>query len=91
MEQVTLETVLEQAQKLPNDDQYRLRLWLDNKLGKPSGRRSIEDIVREQGKRPVSFQELLGPEPQEDDDDDVDEFLRELRELRNGETLRELD
>ncbi|MDQ3009880.1 MAG: hypothetical protein M3X11_04160 [Acidobacteriota bacterium] len=81
MEQVTLEKVLTEAQELSANDQHLLKLWLDTKLSQQEGFKSIEDIAPEQGKRPVSFQELLGPEP-EDNDDDMDEFPRERYETR---------
>ncbi len=90
MEQVTLEKVLTEAEELSANDQRLLRAWLDTKLRQQEGFKSIEEIAREQGKRPVSFQELLGPEPSEDDDD-VDEFLKELREMRKDSPLREID
>ncbi len=91
MEPITLEKVLFEAQKLSTNDQFLLKSWLETKLRQQESFKSIEDIALEQGKRPVSYLELLGPEPEEGDKDDVDEFLNELREWRKGETLRELD
>lgn len=91
MEQVTLEKVLTEAEELSTNDQRLLRAWLDSKLRQKEGFKSIEEIAREQGKRPVNFPDLLGPKPLEDDDDDVDEFLKELREMRKDWHLRELD
>lgn len=91
MEQVTLEKVLTEAKQLSDEEKWQLRTMLDNELGLQNGFKTIEQIAREQGKRPVSFQELLGPQPDEDDDDDVDEFLKELRQWRDESSLRELD
>ncbi len=91
MEPITLEKVLFEAQKLSTNDQFLLKSWLETKLRQQESFKSIEDIAREQGKHPVSFPELLGPDPEEGDEDNVDEFLNELREWRKGETLRELD
>lgn len=82
MESVTLEKVLADAQELSTNDQRLLRSWLDAKLLPINGAKSLEEIAMEQGVRPRSFQELLGPEPEEDNDDDVDAFLRDLDEMR---------
>jgi hypothetical protein len=91
MEQVTLEQVQTEAQALSDNDQRLLRAWLDTKLRQQNSFYSIEEIARAQGKRPVSFQELLGPEPDADDDDDVDEFLAETRAIRQASKAREFD
>lgn len=82
MQSVTLEKVLADAQELSTNDQRLLRSWLDAKLRPTNGAKSLEEIAMEQSLRPRSFQELLGPGPEENDDDDVDEFLRDLDELR---------
>lgn len=86
MESVTLEKVLTEAQELSTNDQRLLRSWLDAKLLPTNGAKSLEEIAMEQGVRPRSFQELLGPDPEEDDDDDddVDEFLNYIRGRSNG-------
>src|SRR5215210_295998 len=72
MEQVTLEKVATEAKQLSADEKWALRKVLDDELGLQNGFETIEEIAREQGKRPVSFQELLGPQPDKDDNDDAE-------------------
>jgi len=94
MSQVTLEQVQTEVQALSDNEKRLLRTWLDHSLGQPKGFESLEEIARAQGKRPVSFQELLGPEPTPDvgeDDDDVDAFLAETRAIRQAAKIREFD
>lgn len=91
MENVTLEKVLAEARQLLPEEQKRLRALLDAEIRWREGHKSIEQLAQEQGKRPVTFEELLGPEPDEDDDDDVDAFLLELREWRNTPSSRSID
>lgn len=76
---------------MSDNEQRLLRLWLDQQLSQQGGFQSLEEIARAQGKRPVSFQEMLGPEPTADDDDDVDEFLAETRAIRQASKAREFD
>lgn len=82
MENVTLAEVMTAAKQLSSDEKWRLRSMLDEDLGLQNAFKSIEQLAREQGVKPRSFEELLGPEPEEGDDDDVDEFLRDVHETR---------
>ena len=87
MSQVTLEQVQTEVQALSDNEKRLLRTWLDHNLGQPKGFESLEEIARAQGKCPVSFQELLGPDP----DADADEFLAQNRALRQASGTREFD
>lgn len=81
MENATLAEVITAARQLSSDEKWQLRSMLDEDLGLQNGFKSLEQLAREQGIKPRSFEELLGPEPEEDDDD-VDEFLRDVYETR---------
>ena len=84
METVTLPSVLTAVRQLSPEDQKSLRVFLDTELrGKDNGK-SIEQIALEQGIRPRSFAELLGPDPEDGDNDDVDEFLDNIRGRSKG-------
>ena len=92
MAEATYEQVVADIQRLPLTDKQRLSDQLARELVQQGNYSELERIAREQGKRPVaSFEELLGPEPEEDDTDDVDEFLREVRAMRQGSFAREFD
>ncbi len=51
---------------------------LDDELGLQTGFKSIEQLMREQGTRARTFEEMLVPVTSEEADDDVDEFLKDL-------------
>lgn len=84
MENVTLPNVITAVKQLSLEDKKSLRVFLDAELGWQSNHKSIEQIALEQGIRPRSFAELLGPEPEEEDNDDVDDFLNSIRGRSNG-------
>jgi hypothetical protein len=91
MENVTLPNILIAAKQLSLEDQKKLRLFLDAELKRYDSHKSLEQMALEQGVRPRSFAEMLGPDPEEDADDDVDEFLKELYEWRRDQSVRSLD
>lgn len=91
MPEVTFEKVLADLRQLSQADQQRLHALLAKELRRQEGFRTLEQIAEEQGVKPRSFAELLGPELDEDGDDDVDTFLEELYVWRRGQTARSLD
>lgn len=91
MENVTLPSVLSAIRRLSPEDQKQLRSLLDAELRRQDGHQRLAQLAREQGVRPRSFAELLGPEPEEANDDNVDEFLQELYEWRRNQSARSLD
>ena len=91
MAEVTFEKVLADVQQLSRADQQRLHALLAKELRQQERFKPLEQIALEQGKRPLKFEELLGPEPEPGADDEVDEFLRDLREWRSAQTAREFD
>lgn len=72
-----------EARQLPVQEKRLLGAILTSEVTSQQESKSLEQIALEQGKRPLSAEELLGPEPDPNDDDDVDEFLRQLREWHN--------
>ncbi|MBP6824734.1 MAG: hypothetical protein KA368_24520 [Acidobacteria bacterium] len=91
MENMTLSGVMTAAKHLSPDEKWQLRLMLDKELNVQNGFKSIEQLMQEQGTRPRSFEEMLGPVPGEEADDDVDEFLKELYQWRSEQTIRDID
>ena len=87
--EVTFERVLTEARQLPLPERKMLGAILTSELVTQEASKSLEQIALEQGKHPLSLEELLGPTPDPDDDDDVDEFLGQLREWRSAEVTRE--
>jgi hypothetical protein len=62
----TYEQVVADIRQLPLTDQQRLSDQLARELAQRENYSPLEKIAREQGKRPVSWEELLGPEPEFD-------------------------
>ncbi len=91
MENQTLPALMTAAKHLSTDEKWQLRQMLDKELNLQNGRKSIEQLMREQGTRPLKFEEMLGPIPSEEADDDVDEFLKELYQWRSEQTIRDID
>jgi len=92
MENVTFAEVLTAARRLTTEEHWKLRLMLDSEIRSREGRKTIEDLAREQGKKPVTFEDLLGPDPEPGEDDgNIDEFLREMRESRDIPSTRSFD
>ncbi|NOT59035.1 MAG: hypothetical protein HOP19_02295 [Acidobacteria bacterium] len=78
--EVSFEQVLTEARQLPLSERRLLRAVLTSDLEREEGSKSIEQIALEQGKRPLTLEQLLGPTPDGSDDDDIDEWLRQSRE-----------
>ena len=92
MSEITYDQVVAEIQQLPLSDKRRLSSVLAKELAQQENLSALERIAREQGVRPRSFAELLGPELDPNDgDDDVDSFVQELYEWRHGQTARNLD
>jgi len=85
---VTLEKVLEDARSLAPEEQQRLVELLTVEPSEIQPGATIEQLVAEQGTRPLSFDEMLGdfwPE-----DESVDDFITALREWRSESWQRGL-
>lgn len=92
MSKATYDQVVAEIQQLPLSDKRRLSSLLAQQLAQQENLSALERIAQEQGVRPRSFAELLGPELDPNDgDDDVDSFVQELYEWRRGQTARSLD
>ncbi len=91
MENMNLAGVMTAVKHLSQDEKWQLRLMLDKDLNLQNGHKSIEQLMREQGTRPLKFEEMFGPIPSEEADDDVDEFLKELYQWRSEQTVRDID
>jgi hypothetical protein len=88
MPNVTLEKVLEDARSLAPDEQQRLVELLAAEPPEIQPAATIEQLMAEQGTRPLSFDEMLGdfwPE-----DESVDDFITALREWRSESWQRSL-
>ena len=86
----TLEEILSEVKSLSVEDRRRLVALLEAQMRAEEGHKSLEQLVTEQGTRPLTFQELLG-EPSADHDDDVDEFLAQLGKWRSEQSSRVVD
>jgi predicted nucleic acid-binding protein len=60
---LAFEKVLADLRQLSQADQQRLHALLAKELRQAEGFKTLEQIALEQGKRPLKFEELLGPEP----------------------------
>lgn len=86
----TLETILSEVKSLSPEDRRRLVALLEAQMRAEEGHKSLDQLVAEQGTKPLTFQELLG-EPSVDQDDDVDEFLAQLGKWRSERSSRAVD
>lgn len=50
-------------------------------MEQPKPSKTVEEILREQGVRALSFREMLGPLGGDEAKENVDEFLASLREI----------
>lgn len=76
-----LENIIAEVKALPFAEQKRLREILNAEANRFDPAKRIEQLVAEQGTRPLDFEEMLGnfwPE-----EESADEFLAALREWRN--------
>ncbi len=89
MSAITFEKVLQEAKALSPSEQRRLWQLLSANEQQTKPAKTIEQLVAEQGTRPLNFEEMLGdfwPE-----DEITDEFLATLREWRNESEHRSLE
>jgi hypothetical protein len=91
MAETTFDKVLTDALALPPDEQRRLAEALMAGAGVIQPLKSLEQLMAEQGTRPLSFAEMLGPEGMWPEDDDVDDFLAEVRQWRDEDSGRSLE
>jgi hypothetical protein len=78
MAETTFERVLTEALALPPDER-RLAETLIAGAAEVQPLKSLEQLVAEQGTRPLTFKEMLGPERMWPEEESVDEFLAEVR------------
>ena len=82
MAEITLEKVLADARTLPLEEQEELIDLLRIHLIRP--KKTIEQLAKEQGKKPINFEELvrLGSFfPEEESVDDLVNTVREWRDI----------
>ena len=86
----TLEEILTEVKSLSVEDRRRLVALLEAQMRAEEGHKSLEQLLTEQGTRPLTFQELLG-EPSVGQDDGIDEFLAQLGKWRSEHSSRAVD
>lgn len=82
----TFEQVLEDARKLPLEEQRLLGEVLTEEPPK-----TIEQVIAEQGKGPVNFDELLKLGEFWPEDESVDDFITAVREWRRDGAERRIE
>ena len=72
------------------EERHQLISLLESEMRGEKEHKIVEELVAEQGTRPLSFEELLG-EPGSADDENVDDFLAELERWRSHQSSRRLN
>lgn len=84
-----LEEIIAEVKALHPAEQQRLRKILNAEASRFDPAKRIEQLVAEQGTRPLNFQEMLGDFwPKEES---TDEFLATLREWRSEGEHRSIE
>ena len=83
----TFEQILNEVKSLSPEQRNRLAALLESQRRAEAGHKTVEQLIAEQGTRPLSFQELLG-EPGALEDESIDEFLAELEQWRSQRSSR---
>ncbi len=89
MADITLDKVIQDAARLPQEEQRRLIEWLTARAFQAGPRKAIEQIAAEQDKKPLDFAEIrrLGSFfPEEEGVDDLIGTVRSLRQDRSSRT-----
>lgn len=89
MAEITLEKVLEEARSLPPKEQETLVDALLQPVIRP--RKTIEQLVSEQGKKPLNFAELRRLGKFFPENENVDDLVRTVREWRDVPDTRSLE
>jgi hypothetical protein len=90
MATVTLEKALEQARSLPSDERRKLIETLTAEALPPQPLKSLEQLMAEQGTRPLKFEELL-PAADIAPDESADEMVDWIYAQRRRDTHRSID
>ena len=89
MADVTLEKVLEEAKALTPHEREILLDALQQSVIRP--RKTIEQIAKEQGKKPINFAELRKLGRFFPEDENIDDLVQTVREWRNEPGTWSLD
>ncbi len=89
MAEITLEKILEEVNSLPPNEKEALIDALLQPVIRP--RKTIEQLVAEQGKKPLNFAELRRLGKFFPEDESVDDLVRTVREWRDVPSTRNLD
>ncbi len=90
MSTVTLEKVLEQARSLPSDERWMLIETLTAETLPLRPLKSLDQMMAEQGTRPLKFEELL-PAADIAPDESVDEMVTWIYAQRRSDTHRSVN
>jgi mannose-6-phosphate isomerase class I len=82
MAENTLDKIIQDATRLPLDQQQRLIQVLTERLSQPSPKKTIDQIASEQGKRPLEFSKIRELGSFFPDDENVDDLIRTVRTNR---------
>ena len=91
MADTTLEKIVQDATSLPLEQQQLLIQMLVARLSRPLAKKSIEQIVAEQGKGPLRFSEIRELGAFFPEDESVDDLIGTIRSLREDKSARKLD
>ena len=91
MAENTLDKIIQDATRLPPDQQQRLIQVLSERLSQPSPKKTIEQIASEQGKTPLEFSRIRDLSSFFPEDENVDDLIRTVRTLRQDKSARRLD
>ncbi len=83
--------IIQDATRLPPDQQQRLIQVLTERLSQPSPKKTIEQIASEQGKGPLEFSKIRDLGSFFPEDENVDDLIRTVRTLRQDKSARNLD
>lgn len=89
MAAITLEKVLEQARALPFEERRKLIETLAAETPRPQPLKSLEQLMAEQGTRPLKFEELL-PAADGAPDESADEMVNWIYAQRQSDTHRSI-
>ena len=90
MATVTLEKVLEQARSLPFEERQKLIETLTAEDYPPRPSKSLEQLMAEQGTRPLKFEELM-PAADNASDESADEMVDWIYAQRRSDPHRSIN